>query len=85
MKLNVFITALLIIMLSVGISSKSEAAPWRGYYRHGYGYYHPRPAVRVYVPAPVIVEHPHYYGGYGYRHYHHDGYGYRYYGHRDYR
>jgi hypothetical protein len=81
MRLRMIVTAFLIILLSAGISSKSEAAPWRGYYRHGW--YHPHPVVGVYVApvAPVVVGGyygPHYYGHPYYRGYYRGGDGYRY-------
>ena len=83
MRLSIIVTAFLIILLSAGISSKTQAAPWRGYHRHGW--YRPRPVVRIYTPPVVIgrydegyYRHPHYYAPrYENRRYHG---GYRYYG-----
>ena len=62
MKPRMIASVLLIMILSSGINSKTDAAPWSG---HRHGWY--RPAVRVYVPPVVIGG---YYGGYyGHRHY----------------
>ena len=85
MKNRIILSALLVLMLSVGFNSKTEAAPWRG----RYGYCRPAvrfcPPVRAFIP-PVVVG-----GYYGPRYCPpvyvapHYGYGYRGYGHRYYR
>ena len=86
MKHKMVAAAFLILILSTTTMS-ADAAPWRGH--RGYGWYAPRPVVRVYVPAPrvwvppVVVAggyyHPHYYGHPYYGHAH------GYYGPRHYR
>jgi hypothetical protein len=75
MKIRMIASALLIAILSLGATAKSEAAPWRGCYR---------PVVRVCAPAvricapPIVVGG--YYGGYyaGPRYYARGCYGHRY-------
>jgi len=61
MKLRIIASALLVLVLSAGISTKASAAPWRGGYRHGWV----RPHVFIPVP-PVVVAPPIVYGGGGY-------------------
>ncbi len=76
MKFRIIVSVILIVLLSAGISSIANAAPYR---RHCHGWCDPRPFVRVYVPPIVFGG---YYGGsfyrphpycapryYGYRHY----------------
>jgi hypothetical protein len=63
MKTRMIVSALLIMLLSTGIHSKAEAAPWR----HGYGW--GRPVVRIAAPRvgvclPPVVAVGGYYGGY---------------------
>ncbi|MCW3120835.1 MAG: hypothetical protein JWQ38_327 [Flavipsychrobacter sp.] len=53
MKFSIIASILLVVLLSLG-ATKASAAPWRGGYGHGRGYYAPRPAVRVYGPQIVI-------------------------------
>ena len=86
MKLRIIASALLVIILSVGMSATADANPWR--HCRG-GWYAPHPVVRVGIPVPPIppiVFGGGYYGGYyghpyygGHRYYAHGGYGH--YGH----
>ena len=85
MKIRIILSALLVIILSAGISSSASAHGWRGYHRGGW--YAPRPVVRVYAPrvfvppVPVVVA-----GGYyGRPAYGHGCYRHAYYGHHCYR
>ena len=59
MKIRIIASALLIAILSLWVTAKSEAAPWRGCYRPGVRVC--APAVRVYVPPVAIGG---YWGGY---------------------
>ena len=82
MKFKVIAIALLVTVLSAGISSTASAQHWRGYHRGGW--YAPHPVVRAYIPAPRVYVPPVYVppvpvvvdGGYYGRPY----YGHRYYG-----
>ena len=86
MKLRIIASALLLVVLSAGISSTAGANPWR--HCRG-GWYPPHPVVRLGIPVPPIpqiVIGGGGYGGYygrpysgGHRYYAHEGY--RHYGH----
>jgi len=100
MKNRMIASALLIMVLSVGISATANANPWRGGYRGGW--FVPHPVVRVGVPLPVIAPSVvigggyygpayggyygggYYRGGYGGGYYGRPGYGGRYYAHGGY-
>ena len=62
MKTRMIASALLIMLLSIGISSEANANPWRRGY--GYGYCRPHPVVRVYGPRVAVCAPPIVYGGY---------------------
>jgi len=80
MKLRIIASALLIIVLSAGISTNAGAHPWRGG-----GWCMPHPVVRVWAPPIPIIAPPVVVGGYyGGGYYRHPYYGHRYaygYGH----
>ena len=59
MKLRIIASALLIMLLTVGISNQVSARPgyWRG------GFYGPRTGLRVVAPIPAPVVVGGYYGG----------------------
>src|ERR1700749_3940749 len=64
MKAKFVAAALLVTVFFVGIGSQVSAAPWHG--RGGFygrGYFRPHVAVRVGIPAPVVVAGGYYGGG----------------------
>ena len=83
MKKRIIVSAILVLLLSAGISFSSNAAPWGGGHGHGHGWCGPHIGVSVWFPpirvfTPVVYggyyggyhRHPHYYahGCGGYRH-----------------
>lgn len=79
MKFRILLSALFVLILSAGISSKANANPWHTHYRHGGG---PRVAVQVYAPPVQVYHRPvaYVYGPSRNNYYRHNYYGNRYHG-----